>query len=319
MIRLLVLMLAVGSSFSVELGLVYHLGNPYVQKADVRIHQDLGLLGNLGIHLRDALYWEVSEPSRGEFDFSGRIAPLKEYPVEILGLLAYSHPFYADHKFEFSPKIFPYFSRFVKKAIEAHPEIETWEILNEPNLTKYFEARDPVQTYLSLLRWIRPVFVEHEREVVAGSVLLEGDFLPWLKALLDPVAQQNYDILSLHVYCWPHSVRDFRFLGKTLEEWLLWIRERYNGKIFITEAGWPVQKEAILPLISPEEWLFRVQELCGVLNRHSVDRLYLYALEDDGPADSSDPFLHFGLQNQAGHVKFSESELQELKRACAMR
>ncbi len=74
--------------------------------------------------------------------FSGRIAPLKEYSVEILGLLAYSHPFYAGHKFEFSPKAFPCFYRFVEKTFEAHPEIETWEILNESNLTKYFEARD---------------------------------------------------------------------------------------------------------------------------------------------------------------------------------
>ncbi len=136
--------------------------------------------------------------------------------------------------------------------------------------------------------------------MVAGSVLLEGDFLPWLKALLEPKVQENYDILSLHAYCWPHSIRDFGFLGKTLEEWLLWIRERYTGKIFITEAGWPVQKEAILPLILSREWLSRVQELCGVLNRHSVDRLYLYALEDDGPADSSDPYSAFWSSESGG-------------------
>jgi hypothetical protein len=143
------------------------------------------------------------------------------------------------------------FSRFLTSLVTrygpngslwvSHPEVtpqpvRSWQIWNEPNLTRYWNVAPWAPTYVSLLKRAHKALKAADpgsETVLAG---LPNESWKALEAMYDAGARRSFDVVTLHPYTGQpkNVVRIVKIVRRLMER-------RKDGKlpIWVTELSWP--------------------------------------------------------------------------------
>ncbi len=164
--------------------------------------------------VRHDVQWDVVEPQRGMFDWSGSDAVIdgaRERDLNVLALISYT-PAWAngghdDHRYAPSdPAEFGAFAGRVARRY-ARSGVHAYEIWNEPNVAYWQPAPDP-GAYTAALRaaYVAIHAADADATVVTGGTSPAGDgpgtISPhaWLQALYAAGAQPYFDAIGHHPY-----------------------------------------------------------------------------------------------------------------------
>jgi polysaccharide biosynthesis protein PslG len=231
--------------------------------------QDLSRMshGRIG-SVRWPLFWTVAEPSQGDYKWEytdGVIGALASRGIRVLPTV-YATPPYAGS----TPAKPPLGSqnarrgwrRFLRQLVNRyghhgeywtnpalyqsqHPggpviPVTAWQIWNEPNLPKYFDARNPVQKYAKLVRIShRSIRARNPRAriVLAGlagfAKARAWNFLGRLYRR--PGIKRKFDAVALHPYA--HTLHQFRYSIRRMREAMKQHHDTHTS-LWITEMGW---------------------------------------------------------------------------------
>lgn len=141
--------------------------------------------------LRKGIAWNKIQPEQdGEIDFSifdEMIETARKYDINFLPILCYTAewasaaPEGADRKSKYPIKeeYIPDWKDFVRKIMERYPEIQYFEIWNEPNIDHFFKTEHDSNHREYVDRILLPaaeVIHEYGRKVVAPSFTVEWPF-----------------------------------------------------------------------------------------------------------------------------------------------
>ena len=132
---------------------VCHMGAEEIQFAD-----------NLGTNWsRKGISWSDNEPEKGEYDFRGSdklVESVYEVNGQLLGILS-NVPVWASTAPDdptVNPKHFLYkekykkrWKAYVEKAVERYPEIDYFEVWNEPNINWFLNTKDNHKFYVEYI------------------------------------------------------------------------------------------------------------------------------------------------------------------------
>lgn len=306
---------SVGQSLLNPIGLVNNFTLPQVSLNAREIKDRLTILRRHSIvHVREGIYWAHFEKYSRKFEFSRIVQRLASYENEqVLGLFAYSNQLYAVNEKFYAYSDWRLFHRSavaLERVVQRLPQIDYYEILNEMNSETYFVSDQASKmTYKRLLIVLSQVLRRYAKKVVAGGLLLEGDFESWLEILTSHSAYEAYDVLAIHPYCYPNRLSEAKFNGREISEVLALIRQKWDEHglkhkpIWITEIGWP-HRDSVSDLerswgwIKTAEYCDRIADLRQVAESLKIGRVYLYAFEDDEWYQAGENTLPFGLINK---------------------
>ena len=310
----------VHSDSKAEWGFIHNLTLPEVTLNEESISKRLRLIAlKQAQQIREGIYWSHFEKNKRVFLFEHIASRLSHYDsAKVLGLFAYSNNLYARNDKFYTHNDWRLMHRSavaLENAIRKIPNIYFYEILNEMNSEQYFESdKDPITTYKQLLGVLSRVLRRNGKNVVTGGLLLEGDFEAWLKMLTSKGTYDLYDVLAIHPYCYPNKLSKAKFNGKSFSDVMGLIRKlwRQNGlknkPIWITEIGWPHRNsvndlERSWGWINTAEYCDRINDLQEQTEFNKIDRVYLYAFEDDEWYQDAKNTLPFGLIDKKGISK----------------
>lgn len=190
----------------------------------------------------------------------------------------------------------------VSEALADYPEINTWEIWNEPTLSIFTSGYEngSALNYFNMIRSAYEIIKSREPNSTVvcfgGADFSQADF-QFYSEVWGYGASRYCDAISIHVYTSPYYSLGQVVNGQTtLAEYLatdLGSYENLTGKpIWITETGIPSNNGAGWSGMSEQtQALFLSQDLSFFASYPFVKRIYWFNLE--GPADGAD----YGLLN----------------------
>lgn len=199
----------------VEFGVCFHhgaFGNEYTPAA-ATVLDDLRAAGPFWI--------------RGDFQEPQKDAPfaaaMKRKGIQVLALL----PWYS--------KDTSGWPAFVRKEVQAAPDVPAWEITNEPEMT-WWGGPIPAEKYMEMLREAHAIIrATNKQAVIVGpAVGANPDGAAYLRSLIALGLLDFLDAISVHYYVFHESTQ--------LDD----VKRVVAGRkpIWITETGWTTSDQA---------------------------------------------------------------------------
>lgn len=185
--------------------------------------------------------------------------------------------------------------------------IEVW---NEPNMPSFWNERDPVGTYVRLLRATYPLVkrAAPTLPVVAGA--LAGSDAAFLDRLYVAGMKGSYDVLSVHPYNDgrdPAQLLDARWASATFLQGLRTIRATRDARrdttpVWLTELGWNTSTQRGLTWldgVTPAQQADYLRRAIAMLQDPAwgidfTSGVFVYRLRDIG-TDPANPQHNYGL------------------------
>ncbi len=217
----------------------------------------------------DVFPWDFIEKSKGDFDFTipdRNITLARENKFKVVGILQYSPAWASGVPSEIPPipskdcgipvKLSGFdklrttppkdpkdFGNFVQKVVGRYPDIEYWQIWNEPNSATFWPPTPNAKAYTELLKEasIAAKRANPNAKIVLGGLSLND--LDFLSKIYDAEGRYYFDIMAVH----PYNVRQApdKYLDFELRQTRKFMDEHGDiGKpIWITEIGWPTSAD----------------------------------------------------------------------------
>ena len=173
-----------------------------VSNGTVFVDREMPLVEGLGVHLvRIEFPWFLLEPKQGAFDWSRAdyiVNSAKSHHVELQPIIVYSPAWAASQPS--NPVAAAAFASFARAAAARYAStIKYWEIWNEPNLGKYWNANAAVYVNALLLPGYQAI---HDANPAARVVLggPAGPDMGWLNGVYAAGGGSSFDILAFHDY-----------------------------------------------------------------------------------------------------------------------
>lgn len=266
MTRLLVLVLPL-ALFAQEspYGVCAHVGGG--QEADT-VARSLPMMAQAGIrHVRADFSWAGIERKPGEWHFDTLdtvIAEAEKNGITLLPILDYNTAF-ANPAWQNLDA----WCRYVEMTVRRYEKrLPVWEVWNEQNLEGFWKNANPTN-YVILLKATYATIkkVNPKLNVAIGG--FAGIPMDFIEAIYQVGGKDFFDIMNVHPYS--HPAAPEMTLEKRLVELQQLMQKYGDGKktIWITENGWPTQKQRMaapgllrraLELAKPgkTEWTFAV-------------------------------------------------------------
>lgn len=221
------------------------------------------LAASLGAMIRVPFFWHHIQPDGPDsWDFTvpdRNVELARQSGTKLLGILCYSAPWASTNPNSANarlhpPRHLPNFSRYVEQIVRRYPEIDYWEIWNEPNVAGYWMPLPNAAAYTRLLKEAYRAVkdVRTSARVLIGGPAAGGVFKPrshrlGLNFLAEVYAEGGgpyFDIMALHPYRrhigGPHAQPSLESeIAPILE---LMARHGDASKpIWFTEVGWNVE------------------------------------------------------------------------------
>ena len=120
-------------------------------------------------------------------------------------------------------------SAYVKKQVQATPDVPAWEITNEPEMT-WWGGPIPAATYMGMLREAHAIIkaANSDARLVGPAVGANAEGVAYLKSLIDMGLLEYVDAISVHYYVFHQNLQ------------LAEVKRIVAGRkpIWITETGW---------------------------------------------------------------------------------
>ncbi len=200
------------------------------------------------------------------------------------------------------------FAKFAGKLAARYPQIQAWEVWNEPNLSYYWRPAPNPSAYLELLREsYRAIKQSNPRATVVMGGLSSVTGTGYLDSMMpDQFLNQIYtapdrpfDVLGLHPYGAGIPRGD---IDKCLQSVVGAMRAQGDPdrRIWITEVGWPTQGPGSVAEATQAANMCQASE--AIERFPSVARVYWYSLQD-GTGSPLFPVQYYGLFHQDGSPK----------------
>lgn len=140
---------------------------------------------------RQGAKWDKIEPENDRFEFEDYDRLIKsadDHDIRILTVLNHSAPWAsaapeeADNRDKYAPKEkwIPEWKQYVKTVVERYPEVEYFEVWNEPNIDWFLRSKDNYKIYVDrILKPAAKVIRNHGRKVVGLSFTTEWPLDSW--------------------------------------------------------------------------------------------------------------------------------------------
>lgn len=252
--------------------------------------------------------WHGIEREKGVYNFESldrRIGQLTEDGVELVFLMAYGNPLYSDgiKTGPANKEAIDAFAKCLSTIAERYPQIEYFEVYNEPNLTGFWQPAENHRDYTYLLQVCdREVRKTRPDAKVAGGVLADGG-ANWLLNMLTKNAYPYLDVSSFHPYIyWGKNRVDTiyqskldEFMNKTL---------LYGGfkENIISEVGWPSFNTEHRNGCTVETQALETVKQYVFAEANGINRIMAYNFVNSG-YNYNEPEHNFGIVTRDGLPK----------------
>lgn len=278
-------------------------------------------LDQLGLSwIRWKLEWANLEPVKGEYNLARLDAAMGAATSHHYSMLAYlsgsavfasSAPAGASNSDQYPPEDFNLFAERMAALARHYPNVDSWQVWNEPNIN-WLPLADP-KAYYSLLTLTAKAIRDAvpDKDVVTAGMAYYGQMLGstgnMLRTMLEDLGFDKQDIVAAyHPYSdYPEgdSIQDRDFLLRANEMNAL-LHTSGVSNVWATEWGWssyggplPVQQAAGLQ--SQANYTLR---RLAIMSTMDFQRIFLFSLSDiDRPVSARE--RNYGLLDLKGEPK----------------
>lgn len=253
--------------------------------------------------VRDELYWQIVEPSAGNFRFPASydayMAMLKDNGIAPLTELTFENSNYDGGQTPHTDAGFAAYARYATEVLNRYGEqIEAVEIWNEYNgsFAKGPATNDRAGTYFKMLRVAHAAIKAARPDVTVVAGATAGVPLPYFEKLFAAGALNYLDVVSIHPYRTPSTPEGLEVQVAALRN----LMAKYGTvkPIWVTEIGWPLhaaQAPGDLAIDETTQAAFLIRA-CALLASAGVPRVYWYQFREDSTTPEmglvkSDPAL----------------------------
>ncbi|HWK27104.1 MAG TPA: glycosyl hydrolase [Solirubrobacter sp.] len=282
------------------------------------------LAGSGAEAVRAAVYWSQIEPEPGALRFDAAdalILAAAQRGLTVLPVLQGTPGWAAKRPDDFAspPRDNEDFARFVTALVgrygpngslwAQHPEVprqpvRAWQVWNEPNLTRYWNAAPWAPPYVALLKRAHRALKAADPGSTTVLAGLPNESWTALRAIYAAGARGAFDVVALHPYTGKPSnvVRLVQYARKEMSK-----RRDSRLPVWITELSWPAAKGKTLQhggfetteRGQAERLTSGLRLLSRERKRLRIGRVYWYTwLSHEGITDSA--FDYSGLRRLRG-------------------
>jgi hypothetical protein len=283
------------------------------------VDAEMPLVQDLGVKLlRLEFPWALLEPERGVFDWSRAdyiVNSAREHGIQLHPVLVHTPAWAAGdlRPAASAPPAAADFSAFVTAVVSRYRgRVSYWELWNEPDDTKYFNASENVYVTRILTPGGRAVHAANpDARVIAGGPANPN--VNWIRFLYSYGARGSFDIMAFHDYTGgPQILRDASTVKATLtaegnSDMPIWLGEYGAQENTRHDSNQSELMNAVLtgqgPLAAAEWYSLRdddAMDCCpakplvvaywGVLQRHSLTQKAGYTtMRSSVPAKLDNP------------------------------
>jgi hypothetical protein len=255
--------------------------------------------------VRVDMLWSSIEPRRGHRDwgkFDAIVDTADRYGLKLLPIVAYVPPWASD-----SGELWTYpdsdaFESFFGAALRRYPQIQAWELWNEPNLGRFSTPRPDSAAFVAFLRAARHArdAVGSRAKLIAGGLApgADIDIVSWINQVAIRGGLRLIDGLGIHPYSSvsPDDPRSWMMQLQAVHERLADMG-RPDLALWLTEYGAPTVSvvNGYGPALSEAQQAERLATAFALATRFDwIENLTWYEYRD-GCGDARDPECNFGL------------------------
>ena len=192
----------------------------------------------------DLAWYYIENKKKGEYNFDQMDTAVKEMKarnVKFVPILTYSSTLYSEGTRSGinTNEEMEGFVNFARAVVTHYPDIDTYELWNEPNNNGFWNPKSNANEYANFVKVVSKAIkeVRPDVKVIAGAIDVSKNGVGWARELFDYGIYPYVDAFSTHPYYHP-SVNDEVFLPK-LKQYSD-IIEDYGGwkDLWLTEIGW---------------------------------------------------------------------------------
>ena len=210
---------------------------------------------------------------------------------------------------------FDLFAQRMKEMSTRYPNVEAWEIWNEPNIPSSWAPKEDADAYGKLATKTAAQLPSNRLKVLGGMAYFSEMPMrggnPMLKVLLDQKIQNKVDVLSYHPYTnLPDGKGEFD-LREKVTFYNNYMRQQGVKQIWATEFGWSTYtgKVEYQPLITTQQQGDYLLKRIAMMMEMDFEKIFLFALSDlDNRASERD--RSYGLLDVNGDPKPSYRALK---------
>ncbi len=265
--------------------------------------------------VRDELYWELVEPSAGQFTFPAMyenyMAALDSAGIEPLITLSFENPNYDSGHTPYTQAGFDGYARYATQVLKHYGgQVAAVEIWNEYNAT-FAEGpatADRAGNYLKMLRTAYAAIKAERPDVTVVGGATAGVPLPYFEKLFAAGALNYLDVVSVHPYRSSSPPEGLEVQIATLQA----LMAKYGAvkPVWVTEMGWPLhdsQAPGDLAIDETVQAQFLVRAF-ALFASAGVPRAYWYEMRDD----SADPPMGLVLNNSGYTARQAHAAIKTL-------
>ncbi|UZE27460.1 beta-galactosidase [Pseudomonas asplenii] len=282
--------------------------------------KQMSRLDELGLNwVRLTIHWPMIEPQQGVYDVTTLDAAMQQMQAHRYNVIAYlvgspafasSAPQGATGIDQYPPKDFDLFANRMATLAERYPQVNTWQVWNEPNII-WLPKEDPVAYYRLLTTTAQAIRAKVPNKPVATAGLAYYSQMHSTPGLmLDKLVSQGLASQNLIAAYHPYSElpegdsakdRDFLVKGNSLNQSL---HSAGVSQVWATEWGWssyegPREMQALIGTAGQQDYTLRRLALMSAMD---YQRIFLFNLSDlDARATPRDQF--YGLVDLDGDPK----------------
>jgi hypothetical protein len=262
--------------------------------------------------VRTDFFWEVTEPERGQYDFSAYdrlLKQLDEFHLGALFILDYGNPLYTNGKSVRTPEARAAFARWAVAAAKHFSDRRVnWELFNEPNNKMFWPPQPDAEEYNALAQEVGRAFrrsAPNERLIGPATSTIDLNFL---QSCFNHGSSDWWSALSVHPYRQtnPETVAmEYARLREMIDKAG---SESRALKIISSEWGY----SSVWPRMNEERQAMMLTRVFLTNLANGIPLSIWYDWRDDGP-DPGEPEHHFGLVHE--EYKGASASAYEPKRA----
>ena len=210
---------------------------------------------------------------------------------------------------------FDLFAQRMKELSVRYPNVEAWEIWNEPNIPSSWAPKEDPEAYGKLATKTAAQLPGTRLKALGGMAYFSEMPLrggqPMLKTLLDQKIQNKVDVVSYHPYTnLPDGSGEFN-LKEKVAMYNTYMRQQGVKQIWATEFGWSTYTGTVeyQPLITTQQQGDYLLKRIAMMMEMDFEKIFLFALSDlDNRASERD--RSYGLLDVNGDPKPSYRALK---------
>lgn len=203
-------------------------------------------------NIRDELYWNRVEPEKGVYEFpesyTNYMNKLKKHRINPFIIYSYTNPNYDNNSTPYTDDGRRGFAEYGRQILKEFDNVKWVEVYNEFNISFGDRGDGPADSkpeyYFKLLKETYETVKAYDPDVIVVGAATAGVPYDWLEELFKLGGLDYMDAVSIHPYRYPGKPENLDTDIIKLQDLIKQYNDGQSIPIWITEMGWPTQKDA---------------------------------------------------------------------------